>query len=296
VSAPPAQVSPRVRALLTIPAHRRTYGLLEGSYAAVVPGRSHDLDDLRAYVPGDDVRDIDWKASARHVTPLVKRYVARREQTVLLLVTTGRDLAAAAPGGGTKRDAALAVAELLAAVATGHGDPVALVCADAAGGARLPARTSAGHRLLLRRTLAARMAPDSAATDLAALLRAAARVRRRLLAVVLADDVDLDEDLERAVRRLAAQHELLWVTVADADPAAVGAGDGRDVTSARRLPGRVRRAAAVRAEHGRAETARRAASAAVLRRLAVTAGRVEGEDDAVRAVHALLEGHRRARR
>lgn len=295
MSAPPAQFSARVRALLSIPAHRRTYGLLEGSYAAVVPGRSHDFDDLRAYVPGDDVRDIDWSASARHVTPLVKRYVARREQTVLLLVTTGRDLAATAPGGGTKRDAVLAVAELLAAVATGHGDPVALVCADAAGDARLPARTSAGHRLLLRRTLESRMAVDSAATDLPALLRAAARVRRRLLAVVLADDVDLDPGLERAVRGLAARHELLWLTVADADPTGAD-GDGVDVVGARRLPGRVRRAAAVRAEHARAETARRAANAAVLRRLAVTAGRVEGEDDAVRAVHALLEGHRRARR
>ncbi|NIZ93725.1 DUF58 domain-containing protein, partial [Kineococcus rubinsiae] len=247
MSPAPAQVSARVRALLSIPAHRRTWGLLEGSYAAVVPGRSHDLDDLRAYVPGDDVRDIDWKASARHVTPLVKRYVARREQTVLLLVTTGRDLAATAPDGGTKAHAVLAVAELLAAVAAGHGDPVGLVGADAAGAVRLPARTSAGHRLLLRRTLEARMGPGAPATDLAALLAASTRVRRRWLAVVLADDVDLSPEVERAVRRLAAQHELLWLTVADADPGA-GAGDGRDTATARRLPAPVRRAAAVRAE------------------------------------------------
>ncbi|NHA00437.1 DUF58 domain-containing protein [Nocardioides sp. W3-2-3] len=56
---------PRIKARLSIHAHRKVRGLLEGEYAAVHVGRGIDFNDLREYVRGDDVKDIDWKASAR---------------------------------------------------------------------------------------------------------------------------------------------------------------------------------------------------------------------------------------
>ncbi|MDN6021363.1 MAG: DUF58 domain-containing protein, partial [Acidipropionibacterium jensenii] len=76
----------KIKANLTIATRRRVPGLLEGQYASTVTGRSLDFSDLREYVLGDDVKDFDWKATARHVTPLVKRYVADRKRTVLLTV------------------------------------------------------------------------------------------------------------------------------------------------------------------------------------------------------------------
>ena len=56
---------------------RDTRGLLEGGRYALVHTRSLEFDDLRPYVPGDDVRDIDWKASARSAHVLIKRFVSR---------------------------------------------------------------------------------------------------------------------------------------------------------------------------------------------------------------------------
>ena len=67
----------RVKSKLFVHARRRSRSLLEGEYASVFHGRSLDYDDLRDYVPGDEVRDIDWRATARHA--VAARQALRRE-------------------------------------------------------------------------------------------------------------------------------------------------------------------------------------------------------------------------
>ena len=86
----------KIKTQLVIHSRRKVTGLLEGQYASLHAGRSLDFSDLRDYLPGDDVSDIDWKASARTGSLLVKRYVADRKHTLFLLVDTGRELAALA--------------------------------------------------------------------------------------------------------------------------------------------------------------------------------------------------------
>ena len=76
---------PRLKARLALPAHRKVSGLLEGEFASMQTGRGMEFNDLREYVRGDDVKDLDWKASARTGEMLVKRYVAVRRHTVLLV-------------------------------------------------------------------------------------------------------------------------------------------------------------------------------------------------------------------
>ena len=84
----------KVRMRTTIHAHRKVRSVLDGEYGSVHKGRSMDFDDLREYVPGDDIKDLDWKASARHGRPLIKRYIATRQHAVLLVVDTGCTMAA----------------------------------------------------------------------------------------------------------------------------------------------------------------------------------------------------------
>ena len=86
----------RVKVKTAIHAHRKVRGVLDGEYGSIHKGRSMDFDDLREYVLGDDVKDIDWKATARSGRPLVKRYVATRQHAVMLVVDTGRSMAALA--------------------------------------------------------------------------------------------------------------------------------------------------------------------------------------------------------
>ena len=72
-----------------------TRGLLEGGRYALLHSRSLELDDLRPYVRGDDVRDIDWKASARSGSVLIKRFVDEKHHKILLVADAGRNMTAA---------------------------------------------------------------------------------------------------------------------------------------------------------------------------------------------------------
>ena len=85
---------PRVKARLALHSNRKVRGLLDGEYASAQTGRGMEFNDLREYVRGDDVKDLDWKASARSGQLLIERYVAVRKHTVLLVVSTGRSMAA----------------------------------------------------------------------------------------------------------------------------------------------------------------------------------------------------------
>lgn len=113
-----------------IHAHRKTIELLEGEYSSIHHGRSHDFDDLREYAPGDEVKDIDWKATARSTVPLIKRYIASRQHNIVFLVDTGRGMAAVAESGEPKKEIAIQAVGVLAYLATRHGDRVSMFTGD----------------------------------------------------------------------------------------------------------------------------------------------------------------------
>src|SRR5690625_1244827 len=121
----------RIKARMTIHAHRRTRRLLDGDYSSVFHGHSLDFDDLRDYIPGDEIRDIDWKATARHTDPLVKRYVAHRRHILGLVVDTSRDFDAVTSAGADKRHLAILMAGMVGYLAVRHGDDVMLVHGNA---------------------------------------------------------------------------------------------------------------------------------------------------------------------
>src|SRR5688572_7937994 len=117
----------KVQARLAVRARKPSADVMEGEHGSIHRGRSMDFDDLREYAVGDDVKDIDWKATARAGRPLVKRYVATRRHAVLLVVDTGRSMAALAAPGSDKRDVAVLAAGVIGQIAMTHGDSVGLV-------------------------------------------------------------------------------------------------------------------------------------------------------------------------
>ena len=212
-----------VKAKMYIFAHRRARGVLDGEYASIFRGRSLDFDDLRDYVPGDEVRDIDWKATARVGTPLIKRYVATRRQQVLFVADTGRNMAATSRGGQIKKDIAVMVMGVIGLLACRHADSVALIHGDSNATAALPAKGTESHvENVLRRMDAA--SEDSGRSELCTQLEyAATHIKARTLLVVVADELAPNERLAKVLRRLNAQHEILWVEIADAILAGPGA-------------------------------------------------------------------------
>ncbi|MCU1407326.1 MAG: hypothetical protein JWQ43_3629 [Glaciihabitans sp.] len=289
----------RVKTKLAIHAHRRVRGLLDGEYTSVFHGRTIDFDDLRPYVAGDEPRDIDWKATARHGSPLVRRYIASRKHTVLVLVDTGRNMAALSASGETKSDIAVMAAGITGYLALKHGDRVSLVTGDAENSVfHRPSSTEAQLERLLQ-------AIDSATTleappsDLSALLGFVARAfPRRMILLVVADDRELGDAESKLLRRLAAQHEILWLSVGDADllRADWAAEPMRDVATASLLPEFLRADPRLRADFEASVAERTKRSEALLKKLAISSQRITSSADVVPGLIRLLESHRHARR
>ena len=289
----------RIKSRLAIHAHRKVRGLLEGEYAAVHVGRGIDFNDLREYVRGDDVKDIDWKASARSRQLLVKRYVAERKHTVLLCVSTGRSMAALNDADVAKRELAVLAAGVLGYLAVQHGDLVALVHGDAQRHRGERPRSGELHLERLLATIHDAITPDGPPGDLDGLLRHVVRtVRRRTILVVVTDDTVLSDEAVRLLRRLTAQHEVLFLTVGDLDPTQPAVADRRliDVDAGSEVPGWLRRDARLRAEFATlvGEEAQRMRRR--LDQLGIAHEPIRDPDSAITSVFRVLERHRHARR
>lgn len=289
----------RVRTKMGLFAHRRTIDLLEGGYASVHHGRSHDFDDLRAYVPGDEVKDIDWKATARHGEPLVKRYIASRRQNLVLVMDTGRNMAATATSGESKKDIALMAAGALAYIAAKHGDVVSLVAGDSSGTRAHPAGATEAHLETLLRQVDRRVDLDAPTSDLSSVLEWVARgVRRRSMLLVVTDDVSIDERITRLLRRLRAQHEVVWLTIGDADlmTRTGHAGEVFDVREMSGLPAYLRENAQLRREFDDSSVRRVGDTERELLALGISSQRLGSQAEVVPGLFALIEKHRRVGR
>lgn len=289
----------QVRTRLAVHAHRKVSGLLDGHYASMVTGRSLDFADLREYVAGDDVKDVDWKATARHGRPLVKRYVADRKHTVMLVVPTGAGLAALANPTESKAEVALTMGGLVGYLATRHGDYVGLYLSEGARAevVRPSMRATEVERMLHR--AAQRCAVDAPEVDLEALLSfVLASTRRRNIVVLVLDDVDLTGAEEALLTRMVVQHQVLLVTVGDlspADPRVAGRGLVR-LGSRLAVPtfAQADEPLAREIEAAAAERARRRAETCT--RLGIAHVEVSSTDEVVGAGITLLERTRRAAR
>ncbi|MGO4186561.1 DUF58 domain-containing protein [Pseudarthrobacter sp. TAF60_1] len=287
----------RVKSKMAIFAHRKARGMLDGEYGSVFRGRSLDFDDLRAYVAGDDVRDIDWKASARHGSPLIKRYVAGRRQTVLLVTDTGRNMAADARDGEPKKDIAVMALGVVGYLAQRHGDVVGLVCGDGLGTRSIPAKAGEAHLERLLREIDSATTLDSGPSRIETQLDHVARtVKGRFLLFVVADELAAGKEIEQLLRRLRAQHEILWLTVRDADLAGEGRTDldAFSVADSAALMGHLAASPAIREAYTQMAGERDAGREAMFRRAGITEGHVTGSSTVMTELFALLERHRRA--
>jgi uncharacterized protein (DUF58 family) len=289
----------RVKTKLSIHAHRKVRGLIEGEYRSVFHGRSMDFDDLRPYVPGDELKDIDWKATARHGSPLTKRYIASRKHTLVLVVDTGRDMAALAESGEVKRDLAILAAGTAGYIAIRHGDRVALVTGTSEATHFMAPELTESHleRVLQRIHSSTTLGGD--ASNLANQLGYVARTfRRRMIVMVIADDRPITAAEQRLVKRLSVQHEMLWLTIADADlMRSDWAGSGMyDVADSVQLPSFVREDAALRVAFGSTITAAAVTSEELFDSLTISSRRITSSAGVVPGLFRLLEAHKHARR
>jgi uncharacterized protein (DUF58 family) len=237
---------------------------LEGQHPALVRGQGTEFDSLREYVVGDDVRSIDWRATARRADVVVRTWRPERDRRVLIVLDTGRTAAgrvglspiapAGAPGrragappspdepngrastpagttaaaGWPRLDWSMDAALLLAALATRAGDRVDFLAHDRTTRAWMSG-TSRTDSLSALVNVMAPIEAELVEADYASMVAAVmARAKRRCLVVVLTDlnPAAMEEGLLPVLPQLASRHLVLVAAVADPRVAEMAAGRG----------------------------------------------------------------------
>ena len=85
-----SRIQGNMKGYKTIYTTKATSRIIDGSYNSIYKGRSMNFDELREYVVGDDIKDMDWKASARSQKLLVRQYIAEKKHNIMLVMDAGK--------------------------------------------------------------------------------------------------------------------------------------------------------------------------------------------------------------
>lgn len=189
---------------------------LDGNTSLMVRGQGTEFDSLREYVRGDDVRSIDWRATARAGTTMLRTWRPERDRHVVIVIDTGRT-AAARVGDGARLDAAMEATLLLSALAARAGDHVHLVMFDRVARARVT-KVDGSQLLPALVDAMAPVEPQLIDTDWDAAFAQVRQLTVRPALVVLLtahDDPEAARGFLAALPAVAARSRLLVATATD---------------------------------------------------------------------------------
>lgn len=205
--------------ILTVRSRREATGLFAGNYRSAFRGGGLEFEESRPYVPGDDVRSIDWNATARNDELFVKRFREERDQTLLFALDVSASMRFGGAGRAKAATAAHALA-LMAAAAGRAGDAMGLVTFDAAIRDEIPIARGASQSWRVIRAAVAAASECRGSTDIAAGLRAIHRhTHRRAVLILLSDLRDTRAapatDLRGEFASLSRRHDVVAACIVD---------------------------------------------------------------------------------
>ncbi len=186
---------------------------LAGDYHSSFKGQGIEFDEVRPYVPGDDVRAIDWNVTARSGAPHIKRFAEERELTVIFLV----DVSGSQAFGSvrrTKSELAALLTCILAMAAVQNADKVGLINFNDQIEKTIPPRKGRTAVMRLVRDVLAAERTTRQGTDIAAALRYLNTVQKRRALVFLISDFQ-DRDFADELRTTAQRHDLVALAIED---------------------------------------------------------------------------------
>jgi uncharacterized protein (DUF58 family) len=203
----------RIR-LIEIHSRRLVNSSFAGSYHSIFKGGGITFDAVRAYEPGDDIRDIDWNVTARTGEAHVKRYVEERERTVMLVLDASASILFGTQGR-FKRDLAAEIGAVLAFSATSNNDKVGLLVFSDQIERYIPPRKGRKHVLHLIRDLMA-AEPRHKGTDMALGLKTLNRfLKRNAIVFLISDFLTPSNDYIRELMLLGRRHDMIAISLND---------------------------------------------------------------------------------
>lgn len=210
------RVLPEFASRRHLPARLARLREIDGQTAVNLKGAGSEFDSLREYVIGDDVRTVDWRASARRADVVVKTFRPERDRRVFIVLDSSR-LSAGRVGSAPRLDASIEATLLLAALASKAGDRTQITAFDRKERARAMGSTGGSLMPKLADALAV-VEPSLVETDWPAVVRLVQdRMSQRALVVLLTtiDNSSIDSGLLDAVAALSRNHQVLVASVED---------------------------------------------------------------------------------
>ncbi len=281
----------RIKANVSIYATKKTSNVLDGTYPSVFHGRSMNFEDLREYIPGDNIRDIDWKASGRSGTILIKRYIADKKHSIMLVLDTGSKMSGDSAGFDKKRDIALTAAGTIGYLAYKNGDTIGSLY-NRDGFIKLnPFRTGIPNLEMMLAGYDRDLESHEKNNIEKSLDFIINNFKKRMIVFVITDMDGISKVSEPCLKRLRTRHDVLFVNISD-----LGLTGNKvyDVDGRRYVPNFIsgnRRLAMLEAKR-RQEI--QESNARKLIKFGVSSVNIDTEEQVVPKVIELLESHRYA--
>ncbi len=185
---------------------------ISGQYTSVFKGAGIEFDEVREYIPGDDIRSIDWNVTARSGTPYIKRFAEERELTVMLAI----DLSGSQRFGSVeslKSELAAEISALLAFLAIKNNDKVGLLIFTDTCEKYLPPQKGRRHVLRVIREILG-YEPSGTGTRVEEALKFVNQILKQRSIIFLVSDF-IDDNFEKVLGIVARRHDLVAVRLKD---------------------------------------------------------------------------------
>ena len=204
----------KIKANLSIYTKKKTSNILEGTYNSIYKGKSMNFEDLREYVIGDNVKDIDWKASARSNKILIKQYIAEKKHNVLFILDSGKKMSADTRDLDSKKEVALMAVGTIAYLVDRNGDSISAIYKAQENIKLFPFKTGLYNIEKILNSYEKAIDTDS---DLENLINYVLKfIRRRMIIFVITDIEGMSGISEETLRRLSLLHDVMFINVSDA--------------------------------------------------------------------------------
>ncbi len=202
----------QIKRNIEIHSNKRTRNILEGSYKSIFKGRSSNFEDLREYVVGDNVKDIDYKASARANKMLIKQYKAEKKHNIMLLLDTGLKMKGDTSKGEKKSEVALMSAGTIAYLASKNGDYIGASFAKDF----FPFRLGMGNLEKILSIYEKKVNVSSNITLNEKLTNILKNINRHMIICIITDLEGLDNIEENTLKKCMAAFDMLFININDA--------------------------------------------------------------------------------
>ena len=204
----------KIKSNLAIYTRKKTSNILEGTYNSIYKGRSMNFEDLREYVIGDDVKDIDWKASARSNKILIKQYVAEKKHNILFVLDTGKKMLADTKELESKKEVALMTVGTIAYLINKNGDSISAIYKGKENIRFFPFQTGLYNIEKILNYYDKEMDTEN---ELETLLDYVMKnIKRKMIVFIITDIDGINKLSDRTLKRISLKHDVMIVNISDA--------------------------------------------------------------------------------